>query len=1344
MRLIFALDRDFFDVHRYFPIAPAHSGDRCGGLDWKPSFGSAFARGKPVVALIRPKRDVTSHQRIEKVLKPFEDAWECKLPRPILVDGDLRQRGLGLSPKDLEWVRQHCASVIHLAASLSFRPAEESKDNEPYLTNVEGTRNLLEVCQSADISEFHYTSTAYVCGDRDGRILESDLQCGQSFANDYEQSKVQAEQLLRGSLPGKQLTVYRPSIVIDTEHLSPPSSDRTLHVALSLYQATHSRMGLTDDVRWFEFLGMTGDEYKNIVEASWVAEVIDQAINTPSSHGRTYHLTASSPATIGQIEAGFRQALIATSIESTSATTEEDHFSEEWLTAIAGPYVAAFEAYFRSDPDFDQTAVNDLAELVKLSTPPTIDAARIGQWAERQIEQQAREKAARNSATNSMKPVADATPSLGAKQTHESDEDPIVIVGSNVRLPGAEGGLDAFADLLFAGRSAVTPLPPERLDKDLYLDARRGTVGATYTTLGSCVREDAFGKYKDAIDRLGKFDLSHRHFAEVAAGCFESFGGDRKAEIAGRCGVFVGHSGGTQLGGPTTLATLAETVTARLLAGESFKNFSPKDRKELGTRWADALRQEHSQNSGDANQFNAYSTASLTARLLGLGGPRVVVDAACASSLLALEHAILAIRSGHIDSAIVGSETFNHVDNLILFSQSQACSDTGSAPFDESANGLVSSEGYVAIGVTRKSYAIQHGLPIQAVVCGIGVASDGRGKSLWAPRSEGQQLAMRRGYERSEVLDVDYQEAHATSTQVGDATELTSLAVLLDERVEKTGSLKIGSVKSNFGHTLEAAGLVGLVKVLLAMNEGRLPPTINLHHRTSFFDWSSNQLEPVTQVSAWPRGDRPRRAAVNAFGIGGLNAHLVVEQFEPTKKQFAKPKALTSKPSPEPIAIVARGVVLAGVNNVSEFSALLRSDRTAIGPPPKDRWFGDVAVGRGDPHSDARTPTNHGGYIHQFHFNGQPYRIPPKQVSLANPVQMMLIDAVNQAAMELDGGKWDIDRSRAGVVVGTIFGGEFANELLVGLKAPEILSHLRQLVDCDSADAAELIAACREDLLNAYPAILDETGSFTSSTLASRIVKTFDLMGGACAVDSDEAASGTALMLAASQLNQGKLDLAICGAAERALDIVAFERIDRKGRLTRSGQVEDIAGDGSKILPGEGCAVVMLQRLSDAQRQGRKIYGLIDQVDCGLTDDPDRTRSQQFSTDPVHHQVFSRVGSLFGAHTLVQMVAKTCLENNSRSIISSTAEDGFYVNVHLSPAEMLERETVSISARETVSVKTTDPKQMMTLRLEAKTKSEFSQLLRLAERIRVNRSIVSRLHRTRSIVPRSWGELRTT
>ncbi len=333
-------------------------------------------RHVPVMALVRGKGALSAEARVDAVLSRFENAWNQRLGRPVIVNGDMASPRLGLNARDEQIVRENCHTVLHCAASMSFRPAADSPNNEPFRTNVGGTAALLELCSSASIEEFHYVSTAYVCGVRSGVAREDELDIGQSFANDYERSKVAAEQILHSCQGLKSLTVYRPSIVIDSDGKSPFAQDRTIYGAFSLFRALTSKFGIPENGQWFRNLGFEGTESKNLVEASWVADVIDGIFADSRLHDATYHLTDSTGTSINEIEAGFHQVVSKPSPPSangngkhlgstkkngvvthrTASPASSPSISEhDLIDTIAAPYVQTFLPYFKDDPTFDRS-----------------------------------------------------------------------------------------------------------------------------------------------------------------------------------------------------------------------------------------------------------------------------------------------------------------------------------------------------------------------------------------------------------------------------------------------------------------------------------------------------------------------------------------------------------------------------------------------------------------------------------------------------------------------------------------------------------------------------------------------------------------------------------------------------------------------------------------------------------------------------------------------------------------------------------------------------------------------------------------------------------------------------
>ena len=165
-----------------------------------------------MAVLVRPSKSESARQRVETLLRQWELSLETSLPRPVVLEGDLSEIDLGLDNRTLDWIGRHCTSVLHNAASLVFRG--DDPDGEPYLSNVEGTRRMLELCRCTGIRQFHHVSTAYVCGLREGRVLESDVDVGQTPGNVYEKTKLQAEMLVRAADFLDPPTIYRPSIIV--------------------------------------------------------------------------------------------------------------------------------------------------------------------------------------------------------------------------------------------------------------------------------------------------------------------------------------------------------------------------------------------------------------------------------------------------------------------------------------------------------------------------------------------------------------------------------------------------------------------------------------------------------------------------------------------------------------------------------------------------------------------------------------------------------------------------------------------------------------------------------------------------------------------------------------------------------------------------------------------------------------------------------------------------------------------------------------------------------------------------------------------------------------------------
>lgn len=311
----------------------------------------------PVAVIVRPTPALSARRRVDQVLAPFET--ERAMPRPVVLEGDLSRPGLGLSDDDRQWLQTNCRRVLHSAASISFH--REEKSGEPYRTNVDGTRNLLDLCREAGIEDLHHVSTAYVCGRRSGHVLESELDVGQQQGNDYEQSKVAAEKMVHAAGFRQPPTIYRPSIIVGDSQTGYTTTFHGFYTPLQVAWMLSKAGALPATPNWFlSELGLTGQERKNIVPVDWVSRVIVELLQNRAAHGRTYHLTCSNPPSAQDIDSAIGDAIRA-----------RLNGSGEGVSRTAGTrlpesidvrqHMDVYRAYFRDHPEFDTSQLRQAA-----------------------------------------------------------------------------------------------------------------------------------------------------------------------------------------------------------------------------------------------------------------------------------------------------------------------------------------------------------------------------------------------------------------------------------------------------------------------------------------------------------------------------------------------------------------------------------------------------------------------------------------------------------------------------------------------------------------------------------------------------------------------------------------------------------------------------------------------------------------------------------------------------------------------------------------------------------------------------------------------------------------------
>ncbi|HEX6076922.1 MAG TPA: beta-ketoacyl synthase N-terminal-like domain-containing protein, partial [Micromonosporaceae bacterium] len=723
------------------------------------------------------------------------------------------------------------------------------------------------------------------------------------------------------------------------------------------------------------------------------------------------------------------------------------------------------------------------------------------------------------------------------KRRSEASVCPIAIVGSACLLPGADSPERFWANLM-AGSDERSEGGPEVFGTD---PATPGAWGDAEhhiaATVGGFVREpdiDLSGLRLPA-ERVAALGAVVRWPLHVARRALADAGVGLDDPVLARTGLLLGNY-------PFPTA-------------ESVARCVPLIRDGV----AEGLREAGLPAAGHPRQpvpppetlWPSGLPATVVADALGLGGPRLALDAACASALYSLELGRRYLATGQVDMVLAGAVCAP--DPLLIhlcFSDLHAYPDNGvSQPFAADSSGIVTGQGAGLFVLKRLADAVRDGDTVHAVISAVGIGNDGAGAHLLAPNPSGQVETYRLAGDR----DVDYVECHATGTPLGDSTELRGL-------VEFFGSdlPLLGSVKGNIGHLLNAAGFTSVLKTVLAMQRGVIPAT-----RTGARLIRPQHAPDVTERvvrdnTRWPDTGRGRRAAVSAFGFGGANAHLILD-VSPAGTDRTEP--VTPPVAPPRLAVAGLGVRLAGIRDVAELSRASRDGRPLLTDRPTERWHG---LGGDAPAS---------GHLERLRVDVRTYRIPPLALRNTNEQHLALFEAADQALAEAGVAgpgrgvrSGDLPPRRIAVVVAMEMEpwshahrarfdiGAFVREQCPGL---------------DEATLERLEAGVRDAVHD--PIDASEVLSYIGNIMASRISASRNLTGPSFTVSGDVTVGARALEVAALLLSDPTVEAVLVGAVDLAAGL--------ENTLARIEQAR-AAGEPTPPL-GDGAAAVVLTRATD-------------------------------------------------------------------------------------------------------------------------------------------------------------------
>jgi acyl transferase domain-containing protein/acyl carrier protein len=536
----------------------------------------------------------------------------------------------------------------------------------------------------------------------------------------------------------------------------------------------------------------------------------------------------------------------------------------------------------------------------------------------------------------------------------------IAVVGVGAVLPDAPDAATFWANVK-AGRASISEVPPDRWDPDLYYDPDPSAPDKTYSKIGGWVREYPWSPLEWRLPIPPKvaqaMDVTQRWAISACREALLDYGHPQRPLDHDRTAVVLGNAMAGEQHYLTSLRAYFPEYARELEAAPTFAGLPPEVRDGILAELLQNVRRRFPVITEDTMPGELGNIiAGRVANLFDFHGPNFVTDAACASALAAIDAAVEGLEHGDYDAVLTGGIDANMgVPSFIKFCKIGALSASGTRPYRDGADGFVMGEGAAVFLLKRLADAERAGDRVYAVIRGLGGSSDGKGKGITAPNPIGQEFAVSRAWRNAGIVPdaATYVEGHGTSTKVGDVVEVESLAKVFSSLGLRPGTIPLGSVKSNIGHLKSSAGAAGMLKAVMSLHDKVLAPSIGDTGPNPGIDFDRTPFYIADELREWKvEPGTVRTAGVSAFGFGGTNFHVVLEEYLPGRLDTDDRRTTfavgspTGGPRPTTIEPAAplRGALVIGGDDDARILALLRqihdeavSGRAPAPAPPEDR-----------------------------------------------------------------------------------------------------------------------------------------------------------------------------------------------------------------------------------------------------------------------------------------------------------------------------------------------------------------------------------------------------------------------